>query len=221
MILKYLFIFAFFSIIGWFIEVAYRSYHNKKFINPGFLTGCVVPLYGVGAIIINLLCTAILDINNTHKLILIFFVSSSVLTVLEFITGRIMIDLFNVKLWDYSKEKFNYKGIICLKFTLAWGVFALIYYKLLYPWINPFALNFISKNYAVFMLGIFYGIFIVDLCITIDLLHKMSKYAEKIKEVINFENLKIETIMEGSKKIWNKIYPYAIINKYLKEKIKK
>ena len=93
MILKYLFIFSLFSIVGWFIEVSYRSYHNKKFINPGFLTGCAIPLYGFGAVIINLLCTLITNANNSHKYILIFIVSILLLTLLEFLTGRIMIDL--------------------------------------------------------------------------------------------------------------------------------
>lgn len=221
MILKYLFIFAIFSITGWFLEVAYRSYHNKKFINPGFLSGCVIPLYGFGAVIINLLCTLVTNVNNSHKLIMIFFVSILLLTLLEFLTGRVMIDLFNVKLWDYSDEKLNYKGIICLKFSIAWGILAIIYYQFIYSWINDFAMNFISENYKIFILGIFYGIFIIDLCLSINLLNKITNYSKEIKKVINFENLKLDTIKENSKKAWNKIYPYSIINKFIKDKIKK
>lgn len=220
MLLKYLFIFAIFSVVGWILEVAYRSYHNKKFINPGFLSGCAIPLYGFGAVIINLLCTLVININNSHKLILISIVSILLLTLLEFITGRVMIDLFHVRLWDYSNEKLNYKGIICLKFSLIWGVLAIIYYKLFYSWINTFAIEFISDNYKIFILGIFYGIFIIDLSISINLLSKLTKYSKNIKKIINLENFKIDTLKEGSKKIWNKIYPYTHINKYLKDKIK-
>lgn len=221
MLLKYLFIFAIFSVVGWFLEVAYRSYHNKKFINPGFLSGCAIPLYGFGAVIINLLCSLVTNINNSHKIILISIVSILLLTLLEFITGRVMIDLFNVKLWDYSNEKLNYKGIICLKFSLAWGILSIVYYKLIYSWINTFIINFTSDTYKIFILGIFYGVFIIDLCMSINLLSKLTKYSKNIKKIINLENFKIDTLKDGSKKIWNKIYPYTNINKFLKDKIRK
>ena len=56
MLLKYLFIFAIFSVVGWILEVTYRSITNKKFINPGFLSGCAIPLYGFGVVILNIIC---------------------------------------------------------------------------------------------------------------------------------------------------------------------
>ena len=33
-----------------------------------------------------------------------------------------MESLFHAKWWDYSEEKFNYKGFICLRISLLWGV---------------------------------------------------------------------------------------------------
>lgn len=42
-------------------------------------------------------------------------------TILEYVTGVTMEALFKVRYWDYSKQRFNFQGHICLKSTLAWG----------------------------------------------------------------------------------------------------
>ena len=42
-------LFAVGSIIGWIIELLFRRFFSsKKWINPGFLVGPVLPLYGFG-----------------------------------------------------------------------------------------------------------------------------------------------------------------------------
>jgi len=42
-------------------------------------------------------------------------------SVLELFTAKLMIRLFGAFWWDYSKKPFNYKGILCLESSLAWG----------------------------------------------------------------------------------------------------
>lgn len=219
---KYIFIFCLFSVIGWVLEFLYRSIKNKKIINPGFMTGCVVPLYGFGAVILNLVCNLFVDINSNYKYLIIFSVSMFLLTILEYFTGYILLKFFNLRLWDYSKEKINYKGFICLNFSLIWGFLSLLFYIIVFPNINTIALNFINNNIGLFSLGIFVGVFIVDLCVSINLASKLIKYAKEIKEIIDLEKLKIESRVNVTrKKFWNAIYPYVSTNKYLKEKIKK
>ena len=56
------------------LEVVYRSIVNKKLINPGFMSGCVLPIYGFGAVILNIVCTVLDKINFQYKVLLIFFV---------------------------------------------------------------------------------------------------------------------------------------------------
>lgn len=220
-ILKYLFIFALFSLVGWLLEVIYRSTINKKFINPGFMTGCVLPLYGFGVVILNILCSYFNNINSNHKLLLIFIISMIILTLLEYITGVIMINVFHVKLWDYSNVKFNYKGIICLQFSIIWGLLATIFYKVIFTWINTYSEYFINNTLGIFSLGIFYGIFIIDLVVSINLIEKIRNYSKEIKKIINIENFKVETLKLNRNKVLNIIYPYLHINKYLKDKMKR
>lgn len=43
----------------------------------------------------------------------------------EYLTARLMLKLFGSVWWNYEHLPFNYKGILCLESTLAWGVLAL------------------------------------------------------------------------------------------------
>ena len=67
-----------------------------------------------------------LDLSPVFKLILIFIVPISI----EFITGYLYFKIKKVRLWDYSKEKFNFLGIICLRFSLIWFIVSVVYYYL-------------------------------------------------------------------------------------------
>lgn len=218
---KYLFIFALFSIVGWILELVYRSLITKKIVNPGFMSGCVVPLYGMGAIILNLICILISKLNFKYEVLLVFTTSLFLLTLLEFICGFISLKYFHIRLWDYRKQKINYKGFICLEFSIIWGLLGVLYYLVIYPHIDNISLNFINSIFGIFTLGIFLGIFLIDLSVSINLLNRLIRYAKEIEETINVEKLKLETrINITRKKFWNAIYPYASTNKYVKQKIK-
>ncbi|MDE5747378.1 MAG: putative ABC transporter permease, partial [Acetatifactor sp.] len=49
-VIKWLFFFYFYCFLGWCIESAYVSLHNKKLVNRGFMRGPFLPLYGSGGI---------------------------------------------------------------------------------------------------------------------------------------------------------------------------
>lgn len=218
---KYLFIFLLFSFVGWILELVYRSYNSKKFINPGFMSGCVVPLYGFGALIMYLLCNDLSEINSKYKVLIIVLISILLLTLLELISGILLDKLFHLRLWDYSKYKYNYKGLICINFSLIWGILAFSFYYFMYNPINNISNSFISGDYGLFFLGLASGIFIIDLAMSIQLLNRIVKYANEIKQTVDLEKLRLDIIKRiTNKKFINSVYPYTSINHYLKEKIK-
>lgn len=220
--LKYLFIFCLFSFIGWILELVYRSLMEKRLVNPGFMTGCVVPLYGFGAVILNIICNLIIKIDSNYKVLLLFIVSTLILSLLEFISGFILYKFMHLKLWDYSMYKYNYKGFICLGFSFVWGFLSLIFYLFIYPWINNISMNIVSNNLGIFLLGIYTGMFIIDLCVSINLLNKLTKYANEIKGIVDLEKVKLDARMQvRRKKFLNAVYPYISTNKFLKDKIQK
>lgn len=220
MLFKYLFIFASFSFVGWVMELCYRSYRTKNIVNPGFMSGCVVPLYGLGALILTILSQVLPEPNSIPKLIFSFFVSMICLTGLELFSAYTNLKFYKLKLWDYSDEKLNYKGFICLKFSIIWGLLSILFRLAIYPGLNTFTETIVKNYVCIFMLGIFYGIFIIDLFASINLSRRIHKYSNIIKDYINLENLKLDLKLQDKKrKFVNSVYPYITTNSYLKDKI--
>ena len=221
-ILKYLFIFCLFSVLGWILELVYRSIITKTIVNPGFMTGCVLPIYGFGAVIMNIICTLVSNSNSNYKGIIILLLSFVLLSLLEFISGYILLKFFHLRLWDYSSRKFNIKGFICPLFSIIWTLLAFLYYHFIYSWVNNFSSTFVKNSFCLFSLGMFVGVFLIDLFISIDLLKKLNIYAQSLKQTISIEKIKMDSIKYSTrKKLWKAIYPYISTNKFLKEKTKK
>lgn len=68
-------------------------------------------------------------------------------TIIEYITGLILIKIFNKRYWDYSEQKLNLNGHICLYTSLAWGFFSILLVKVIHPNINLIVLNI--PNYII------------------------------------------------------------------------
>lgn len=115
-LVQWLFFFYFYCFFGWCFESAYVSLKEKRLVNRGFMRGPFLPLYGSGGIMM-LVVSAPFQGNS----VLVYLAGCVGTTILEYITGVVMEALFKVRYWDYSKQKFNFQGHICLKSTLAWG----------------------------------------------------------------------------------------------------
>ena len=170
-LLIYLFLFLFGAILGWVIELLFRRFVSaKKWVNPGFMRGPWLPLYGFGVVVMltmTYVCSQVFPNDfifynplgnlfgrtNTngatfYDLIPIVLMWSG-MVLLEFIAGIIFIKGFKVKLWDYTNLKGNIMGIICPLFSFIWLVVSVIYYYLL----NPYIYNLSLKVYD-YMFGI-------------------------------------------------------------------
>jgi len=115
--IMFFFIYCFF---GWIWESCYVSVQKKRWVNRGFLHLPMLPLYGSGAVMMLFVSLPVMD-----NLFLVYLAGVIAATALELVVGLGMEALFKVKYWDYSKDKFNYKGVICLKSSLFWGVLTL------------------------------------------------------------------------------------------------
>lgn len=115
-IIQWLFFFYFYCFFGWVFESTYVSICKRKFVNRGFMRGPFLPIYGSGGIMM-----LVVSMPFQDSLILTYLAGCVGATALELVTGLLMEALFKVRYWDYSDQKFNYKGVICLSSTLAWG----------------------------------------------------------------------------------------------------
>ncbi|MBQ3906117.1 MAG: hypothetical protein II743_05045 [Lachnospiraceae bacterium] len=113
---QWVFFFYFYCFFGWCFESTYVSVKTRKLTNRGFMHGPFLPLYGSGAIML-----LVVSMPFQNNLFLTYVAGCLGATVLEYVTGVTMEALFKVRYWDYSNQKFNFQGHICLKSTLAWG----------------------------------------------------------------------------------------------------
>ena len=54
-------------------------------------------------------------------------IMTSLATTLELLCGLLLRYGLQMRAWDYSNSFLNYKGIICLNFSIAWGIAALAF----------------------------------------------------------------------------------------------
>lgn len=199
--LIFTFLFYIGSTIGWVIELFFRRLYYKKWINPGFLVGPYLPIYGFGLCILTFMYIVFSTLNCS--LILMIILMGLAMTLIELIAGLIFIKGMGVKLWDYSNNFLNYKGIICPLFSFIWTLIGTLYYFFLAKHVIK-ALDWFSKNISFsFVLGIFFGIFILDLIYSTKILVKIKKFAKENDIIVKYEEFK-EHIKEHQNKIKEK-----------------
>ncbi len=189
------------SLLGWVIELFFRRFvSQKKWVNPGFLTGPYLPIYGCGVVVLFVLSSIDIPISNqiVNAIVRILLIGAG-MTLIEFIAGLIFIKGFKAKLWDYSDRKGNIMGIICPAFSLIWLVVGSLYYFFL----NPLLVNgitWISENLIyTYFIGAVMGMMLVDFSYSVHL-------ATKLKEIKEAQNLRFE---EFKKLIKNKIKQFT------------
>lgn len=196
--LVFAFLFFIGSCMGWCMELFFRRFislnnRERKWINPGFLTGPYLPLYGFGLwgmFEMSYAVKMIMTGNKAVDIIIVFIAMAVIMTLLEYIAGIIFVKGMKVKLWDYSREKLNIQGIICPKFTVIWGALGMIYYFTINTKVEMWV-EWLSQHLAFsFFVGMFFGVFIVDLSYTLQLSAKIRKFAVDNQLVIRYEELK-------------------------------
>lgn len=169
--------FLIYSFLGWCAEVIFVALDTKQFDNRGFLRGPVCPIYGVGITLI-LLCLK--PFMNTW--ILLFIVSVALTTTLELVVGILLKKCFHHEWWNYSQFRFNFRGYICLRFSLLWGVGCLFVVKLLHPAVASFIHN-CPRNLGLPLLCFFSVIFIIDVAVTLLSIHSYPKRLKALNDI--------------------------------------
>ena len=121
---QWLCFFYLYCFFGWIFESSYVSLKEKRLVNRGFLRLPMLPLYGTGAVMMLWVSLPVQD-----NLLFVYLSGVAAATALEYVTGWGMERLFKVKYWDYSNQKFNLNGYICLTSSLGWGLFSVLLVK--------------------------------------------------------------------------------------------
>lgn len=133
---QWLLFFFIYSFIGWVWESCYVSVRKRHWVNRGFLHGPLLPIYGSGALVI-----LVSTIGVREYPWLIFISGLIAATALEYVTGAGMERIFHVRYWDYSNQKLNLKGYICVSSSLCWGVFSVLLVRVVHVPIESVVLS--------------------------------------------------------------------------------
>jgi uncharacterized membrane protein len=166
-------------------------------INAGFLFGPFIPIYGFGAVFLIFLEFLIKQWSLPVKIV----TYGIALTIIEYIAGFLLEKTFKLKLWDYSKNKFNIHGRICLLFSLCWTALAIIFVLYIHPFVlqnlQLLDISLMNVSAGVFLL---YGI--TDLVFSVI---SITSFRKKIvylySEYFNLTNAEIEKIFDSFKRL--------------------
>jgi uncharacterized membrane protein len=174
-IYQLIFFFIVYSIAGWILESIYKSILEKKPINSGFMFGPYCPIYGFGAIIM----IALLQ-NIKSDITLLFIVSFVVLTLWEYVVGVILEKVYHTKYWDYSNNRININGRVCLLNSVYWGILGVVFTRVVHPQVAK--LTLLIPSNTLFYIDLIIGlIMIVDATISGINFNLISKKIEELK----------------------------------------
>ena len=167
-------IFAIGCSFGWLLEVIFRRFWSgnnaeHRWVNPGFLKGPWLPVYGLGLSALYTFCRVLFPLMPTGAIFSLLGLCTLAvsLTLIEYIAGVISKRVLHATLWDYSGEKGNVEGIICPLFSLFWAVLGAVYYFFVHSPLDRLV-RFLSSN-PLFLIavGIYAGVFFTDVLFSV------------------------------------------------------
>lgn len=166
-----------YSFLGWCVEVIYHTVTYGEFSNRGFVNGPVCTIYGFGFTGVVLCLTPIKD-----NLLVLFVGSVLLATLLELVTGWFLERIFHEKWWDYSNDKFNFRGYICLKFSLLWGLACTAVLLIIHPMVAGLVRR-IPENIGIGIVIVCTFVWIADNIVTVVQIRKINIQLRILREM--------------------------------------
>ena len=184
-------LFFVYSLLGWCIEVTLKYFEFHRFINRGFFTGPILPIYGSGAALITLVVDKLSPFESAYGTT--FALSFVICGTLEYLTSYCMEKRFHARWWDYSQKPMNLHGRIWIGNLVLFGLggVAIIHIinPLLYRAFNAAA--FTAKEIAA---GILLAVFTADYILSHFVL-KLVKIGVESSEADNTEEISKEVYL--------------------------
>ena len=180
-----------YSLLGWCIEVTLKYFQFRRFINRGFFTGPILPIYGSGAALITLLVDKLSPFESAYGTT--FALSFVICGTLEYLTSYVMEKRFHARWWDYSQKPMNLHGRVWIGNLLLFGLGGVAIVHLINPLLcRAFAAaSFTLKEVAA---GILLAVFAAD-CILSHFVLKLVKRGVESSEADNTEQISREVYL--------------------------
>ena len=193
--------FFIFGFAGWCMEVAlkYRQFH--RFINRGFLTGPILPIYGFGVILITLVVGNLASVES--GVVMTFALSFVICGVVEYLTSFVLEKIFHARWWDYSQKPMNLHGRVWIGNLVLFGLAGVaiihIVNPVLFPALDRIPVN-VRRTTAVVLLAVIAADYVISYFVL-----KLVKVGVDSSEADNTE----EISKEVRQLLTNKSYFYS------------
>lgn len=189
------------SVFGFFAEMLYVMVYTRNIeIRKGLIYGPFIQIYGIGALAYYLLVRKVKEPKDV-------FISGMIMGgLLEYLCSFFQEILFGTISWDYSNFFMNLNGRTCLQYCVYWGIIALLFLKIVYPWLQKIEKLIYEKRVRI--ITVFLMIFIIyDVTISCMAAHRQQER----KNNIECKN-KIDTYLDNK-------YPDEVLDKIYHSKI--
>ena len=207
----YIVLFFIYSLAGWLIEIIPATIREKRFINRGFLIGPYCPIYGWGAVAITFLLY-----RYSYDPLILFFMTLLTCSILEYATSWVMEKLFKARWWDYSNNKFNINGRICLETLVPFGIGGVLVLFVFNPFLEKI-INLIPDLALNIVTGVLCVLFLIDCIVSFKIILNLKEMTKELKDNTAEISDKVKRI------ILNKLGPYKrLVNAFprVKENVK-
>ena len=191
------------AFLGDVIETIFCRIHMGEWISRSSVVyGPFSIVWGLAIVLATLLLYKYKDKSDSF----IFFYGTILGGIYEYICSIFTEIVFHTVFWDYSNIPFNIAGRINLLYCFFWGIAAVIWIKIIYPFISRL-IDKIPKNINNFIVIILFIFMIFNISVTILALNRFDKRNNGITP-----NSKVEEYLDikyDDEKM-KKIYPYAV-----------
>ena len=155
--------FFIFGVAGWCMEVVlkYRQFH--RFINRGFLTGPILPIYGFGVILITLAVGNLASVES--GVVMTFALSLLICGAVEYMTSFVLDKIFHARWWDYSQKPMNLHGRVWIGNLVLFGLAGVgiihVVNPMLFPALDRMPLG-VRKGLATALLAVLAADFVIS-----------------------------------------------------------
>ena len=182
--------FILFSLFGYIAEMVMCIIVDREITNRGFFCGPIIPIYGFGSMFLIFFLERFWD-----EPLVVFIFGILITTILEYMTSYLLEKIFHNRWWDYSQNKFNINGRICLLNSFLFGLGALVVIYLANPTFNDF-LNQMNQTSLIVSSIIIAIIFVFDVIYSCVVAYNLRNQIIVFSELKNEKLAKIPGMLE-------------------------
>ena len=171
-------LFFVYSFAGWLIEVTLKYIQYHRFINRGFFTGPILPIYGSGAALITVAIEYLSPFESGY--VTTFAISFVLCGLVEYLSSYFMEKRFHARWWDYSQKPMNLNGRVWIGNLALFGLGGVAIVHILNPLLYR-GLGLVSLEARQIAAVAFLAVFAADYVATHFVLKLVKTGVEKSK----------------------------------------